>query len=131
MSQENVEKVGRLFELFNRREMDAWVETMATDVEWHVDPQDPDTTIHRGREAVRRYALDWVETMDALVEVRDVFDAGDQVVAWTRVNSQGGASGVPVGLDLAFVFTLRDDLATCSQEMQDKAQALEAVGLSE
>jgi ketosteroid isomerase-like protein len=131
MSQENVERIGRLFELFNRREMDAWAEMMATDVEWHVDPQDPDTTIHRGREAVSRYALDWIETMEARVEVLEVFEAGDQVVAWTHVNSRGGASRVPVGLDLAFVFTLRNGLATRIQETQDKAAALEAVGLSE
>jgi ketosteroid isomerase-like protein len=131
MSQENVVKVGRLFELFNRREMDAWVEMLATDVEWHVDPQDPDTTVHRGREAVGRYGQDWVETMDALVEVRQVFEAGDQVVAWTRVNSRGGASGVPVGLDLAFIFTLRHGLATRIEETQDMAEALDTTCLSE
>ena len=131
MSQENVEVVRRFFELGNRREMDLWMETMATDVEWHVDPQDPETTIHRGREAVSRYLLDWIETMDTLVEVRQVFEGGDQVVAWTRVNSRGEASGVPVGLDVAFVFTLRNGLATRIQETQDKAEALEAVGLSQ
>jgi hypothetical protein len=96
-----------------------------------VDPQDPDTTVHRGREAVSRYGQDWVETMDALVEVRHVFEAGDQVVAWTRVNSRGGASGVPVGLDLAFIFTLRHGLATRIEETQDMAEALDTTCLSE
>jgi ketosteroid isomerase-like protein len=132
MSRENVEWVERFFELFNRREIEAWVETMATDLEWHVDPQDPDTTVHRGREAARRYALSWVELMDASVHVREIFQGDDDhVVAWTRVESRGGASGVPVGQDLAFIFTLRDGLAGRIQETQDKAEALEAVGLRE
>jgi ketosteroid isomerase-like protein len=97
MSRENVERIGRFFELFNRREIDAWLETMATDVEWDVDPEDPDTTIHRGREAARRYALGWVETMETVVEVLEVFEAGDQVVAWTRINSRGDRAGSQSG----------------------------------
>jgi ketosteroid isomerase-like protein len=131
MSRENVETIGRFFELFNRREIDAWLKMMATDVEWHVDPQDPDTTVHRGREAARRYALTWIEMMEALIQVREVSEAGDQVVAWTHINSRGGVSGVPVGLDLAFIFKLRDGLVVRIQETQDKREALEAVGLRE
>jgi len=45
MSQENVEWIERFWELYNRREIDAWVELMAPDVEWHVDPEDPDTAM--------------------------------------------------------------------------------------
>ena len=131
MSRENVETIGRFFELFNRREIDAWLKMMATDVEWHVDPQDPDTTVHRGREAARQYALTWIEMMEALIQALEVFEAGEQVVAWTHIDSRGGVSGVPVGLDLAFVFTLRNGLVARIQETQDKTEALEAVGLRE
>ena len=131
MSRENVERIGRFFELFNRREIDTWLETMATDVEWHVDPQDPDMTVHRGREAVRRYAQTWIELMETVIQADEVREAGESVVAWTQINSRGGASRVPVGLDLAFVFTLRDGLVVQIKETQSKAEALEAVGLSD
>jgi ketosteroid isomerase-like protein len=132
MSRKNVSRIERFFELFNRREIDAWLEMMAPDLEWHVDPQDPDTTVHRGREEARQYALSWVEMMDASVQVREIFEGDDdQVVAWTRVESRGEASGVPVGQDLAFVFTLRDGFVARVQETQDKAEALGAVGLRE
>ena len=131
MSRENVEWVERFWELYNRREIDAWVGMMAPDLEWHVDPQDPDTTVHRGPETVKRYGLSWAEMMDATVEVRQVFEAGDQIVAWTRVESRGGLSGVSAGLDLAFIFKLRDGLVTRVQETQDKREALKAVGLEE
>jgi ketosteroid isomerase-like protein len=132
MSRENVEWVERFWELYNRREIDAWVAMMAPDLEWHVDPQDPDTTVHRGPEAARRYGLSWAEMMDTKIEVREVFEASDdQLVAWTRHEARGGASGVPVGQDLAFIFKLRDGLVTRIQETQDKQEALEAAGLSE
>jgi ketosteroid isomerase-like protein len=130
MSRENVEWVERFFELYNRREIDAWVEMLAPDLEWHVDPEDPDTTVHRGPEAVKRHGLSWAEMMDATFEVREVFEAGDdQVVAWTRFEARGGLSGATVGQDLAFIFKLRDGLVVRVQETQDKREALEAVGL--
>ena len=132
MSQENVERVERFWELYNRRETDAWVAMLTPDVEWHVDPQDPDTTVHRGPEAVKQYGLSWAETMDAKIEVREVFEGDDQLVAWTRVKARGGASGVQVGRDQAFfIFKLRDGLVTRVQETRDKREALEAAGLSE
>jgi ketosteroid isomerase-like protein len=105
---------------------------MAPDLEWHVDPDDPDTTVHRGPEAVKRYGLFWAETMDATIEVREIFEGSDdQVVAWTRIESRGELSRVPVGQDWAFIFKLRDGLVVRVQETQDKREALEAVGLRE
>jgi ketosteroid isomerase-like protein len=132
VSRENVERVKRSFELVNRRELEAWAAMLAPDVEWHVEPQDPDATVHRGREAARRYVLSWIETMGISFQVREILDAGeDQVVALTRLEARGGASGVPVEMDLAFVLTLRDGFTVRVQEMQDNAKALEAVGLPE
>ena len=132
MSQENVERIERLFKLYNRREIDAWVGMMAPDLEWHVDPEDPDTTVHRGPEAAKRYALSWAELMDATIVVREIFEASDdQVVAWTRIEWRGGVSGAQAAQDLAWVFKLRDGLVVRVQETQDKREALEAVGLSE
>ena len=132
MSQENVEWIERFFKLYNRREIDAWVGMMAPDLEWHVDPEDPDTTVHRGPEAAKRYGLSWAEMMDATFEVREVLEAGDdQVVAWTRFKARGGLSGATVGQDLAFIFKLRDGLVVRVQETPDKREALQALGLSE
>jgi ketosteroid isomerase-like protein len=132
MSQENVERIERLFKLYNRREIDAWVAMLAPDVEWHVDPEDPDTTVHRGTEAAKRYVLQWAEVMNATVEAREIIEASDdQVVAWTRIESRGGRSGAQVELHLAWVFKLREGLVVRIQETQDRREALEAVGLSE
>jgi ketosteroid isomerase-like protein len=132
MSRENVERIQRFWELYNRREIDAWVGMMSPDLEWHVDPQDPDTTVHCGPEAAKRYGLSWAELMDASVQVREIFEGDDdQFVAWTRVESRGGLSGVPAGQDYAFIIKLRDGLVVRVQETQDRREALDAVGLRE
>ena len=132
MSQENVERIERLFELYNRREIDAWVEMLAPDLEWHIDPEDPDTTVHRGPEAAKRHVLYWAEMMDATFEVREIFEASDdQAVAWTRIETRGKLSGAAAGQYLAFIFKLRDGLVVRIQETQDKREALKAIGLSE
>ena len=132
MSQENVELIERFFELYNRREIDAWVEMLAPDLEYHIDPEDPDTTVHRGPEAAKRHALYWAELMNTTFEVREIFEASDdQAVAWTRVKTRGELSGAAAGQDLAFIFKLRDGLVVRIEETQDKQGALEAVGLPE
>jgi ketosteroid isomerase-like protein len=132
MSQDNMESIERFFELYNRREIDAWVEMLAPDLEWHIDPEDPDTTIHRGPEAAKRHVLYWAELMNTTVEVREIFEASDdQAVAWTRVETRGELSGAAAGQDLAFIFKLRDGLVVRIQETQDKREALEAAGVSE
>ncbi len=132
MSGENVEWIERFFELYNRREIDAWVELLAPDVEWHIDPEDPDRTVHRGLEAVKRHVLYWAEMMDTTVEVREIFEASDdQAVAWTRLKVRGELSGAAAWQDLAFIFKLRDGLVVRVQETQHKREALEAVGLRE
>ena len=98
MSEENVEWIERFWELYNRREIDAWVAMLAPDVEWHVDPEDPDTTVHRGPEAVKRYGLTWAEMMDATIEVREIFEASDdQLVAWTRLEARGKRAASRLG----------------------------------
>jgi hypothetical protein len=50
----------------------AWVGMMAPDLEWHVGPKDPDTTVHRGPEAAKRYGLTWAELMDTTIEVGEI-----------------------------------------------------------
>lgn len=102
---------------------------IAADIEWHVDPQDPETTTHRGREAVKRYALGWIETMQISLEVLELVDTGDHVVSWVRISGRGATSGVPAEFHVAFVWTLRDRLIVRVQETQDRAEALEAAGL--
>ena len=50
---------------------------------------------------------------------------------WVRFSGHGGGSGVPIDMQLAHVWTLRDGKAAGVVEYFDRAEALEAAGLSE
>ena len=56
MSQENVELLGRMFELFSERELDwdALFELLGPDIVWEVRSDFPDAGVYTGHEGVRR-----------------------------------------------------------------------------
>ena len=133
MSQENVEIVRRGAEVFNA-DLDRWVsEFFAPDIEWRTAAEDPDAAVHRGREAFRRYLQQWMDSFDGLhADVEEYIDSGDeQVFTWVRWTGRGRASGVDADWHLAVIYTLRDGRVVRGEEYFHRADALEAVGLSE
>jgi len=63
----------------------------------------------RGRDAVRAYVADWVGMFDDLrLELADVDDSGDQVVATVRMSGRAKQSGADTELRFAVVYTIRD-----------------------
>jgi uncharacterized protein len=132
MSQENVDLARRGYETFARGDLDAAVELMHPEIEAHDPPEVPDATIYRGREAVRR---DWEETAglfeDFSIDVEKSFDRGDEVVVLLRFRGRGRDSGAEVEAPMAHVWTIRDGKAIRLRQFLNRAEALEAVGLSE
>jgi ketosteroid isomerase-like protein len=57
-------------------------------------------------------------------------DAGHCVTVFIRVVAQGGASGLATERETAHVWAVRDGRLSSIQIYRDRAQALEAVGLS-
>jgi ketosteroid isomerase-like protein len=55
MSQENVELIRFGYDALNRRDYEAWINTLHPDVELHELPTNPDTTIFKGRDQVREW----------------------------------------------------------------------------
>jgi|SRR5829696_2185216 len=58
-------------------------------------------------------------------------DTGNRVTVFIRVVAQGGASGLATERETAHVWKTRDGRLSAIQIYRDRAQALEAVGLSE
>jgi ketosteroid isomerase-like protein len=67
MESAKVQVLRRLEELFNRRDLDAYLELLDPAVEWHVGSEDPDTTVHHRRAEVRAYLEGWI---DAFADLR-------------------------------------------------------------
>ena len=105
---------------------------------WHEDaeylsaPEDPDSAMHRGIEAIRRLFASWREVFpDLRVEVHETRANRNQVFAWVRFAGRGAASGLPIHMELAHVYNMREGKAARLVEYVDRTEALEAVGLAE
>ena len=61
----------------------------------------------------------------------DFTDAGHSVVVSERLSGTGRTSGVPISQGWVAVYTLREGRIVRRTDYLDKADALEAVGLSE
>lgn len=130
MSEENLELVRAGFAAHNRGDLDALTQFYDEDVVFK-------TLLlgtHRGNEAIR---LIYEENQKALsgydVVPVELIDAGDQVVAVAQVSGVGSSSEIAMeDRDrFAFLFTIKDGRCVCEQAFRNRAEALEAAGLSE
>jgi ketosteroid isomerase-like protein len=93
----------------------------------------PDAATHRGQEAFKAYVEQWMDSFDGLrARVEEFIDVGDdRVWTWVRWTGRGRTSGVESEWHLAVIYTLRHGRVVRGDEYFDRAEALEAVGLSE
>ena len=88
--------------------------------------------VFRGREGMARFIGMLRDTWgDWRYEPEEFRDAGDRMVVLGRILAEGDASGVPIELKTAHVWTIRDGRAISVHVYRDGAEALEAAGLSE
>ena len=133
MSRENVELVRRGYEAF--AEGGVAFEFLDPEVEWLGPREFPDLAEpHYGQDGVRRYMEKVSEVFEDYRMVPEEFiDAGaDQVLVFSREGGRGKGSGAEVQTNpTAHLWTLRDGKAIRMQSYWNRAEALEAVGLSE
>jgi hypothetical protein len=131
MSSENVEIVRRAFEAFNAGDRAAAVELLDGDVVWHLPPNFPDAQAWHGRDAVVEGLATVTGSWDEFrVEVHELIDAGDRVVALVRFHGRATLTGLDLGgvsVD-GQVWTLRDGKVVGVQMYNGSSEALEAVG---
>jgi ketosteroid isomerase-like protein len=136
MSQENVERIRRGYEAFNRGDLISAAKDFDPGIEWRIPfqlPDSPPDETYRGREEVIRFWTTWRAAFDDFrLELEEIIDAGDRVVVFAAVRGRGAESGADVGTpSFPQVWTLGDDGRPLRVEMYtSRAEALEAVGLS-
>jgi ketosteroid isomerase-like protein len=134
MSQENVEIVLQGIEAFNRRDVDAFVALVSPDVEWEDSVfWSEHARIHTGEAELR----EWfnrvvVEPWESLhFEVEEITEAGDDRVFFgALLTTRGKGSGVETQVRGWSVMWITNGMVTRRQVFLDRAEALEAAGLS-
>ncbi len=131
MSQENVELVRRAYDEFN--ETGALPEDLVhPDAEFDASRVLPDVGVIRGLPAYMAALQDYWSSYDGYkAEVEEILDAEDRLVVSIRDSGRPKGSPSLVTNRNFHVVTLRDGKLLRLDIYLDKAQALEAVGLSE
>ena len=135
MSKEDVEAFKRGLDTFNRRDVEALLEGLDPEVEWH--PALPvlvggEATVYRGHGGVREMLRDLYEAFDEIhFEISEIRDLGDRLVAIGRSRARGGASGADVESPIGFVTEFKNGKAISIRNYLDPEEALKSAGLRE
>ena len=131
MSEENVELGYRGIDAVNRRDLDALLELMDEDVESVSRIVAMEGGLH-GHDGVRRWWKSWFDAFpDYRLEIVEVRDRGEVVVATLRAVAHGAGSDLPVEDIIFHASRWRDGRCVWWQVFPSEAEALDAAGLSE
>ncbi len=132
MSQENVEIVREWLERY------AATGEFVADVtdDFVLDPSNfhnwPEQQVYLGLDGARAFLRGGrMRGRTGEHELEALHDAGDRVVSLVHQRLTSKTAGVPVEMSFAHVFTLRDGKLARLELYSDRAEALEAAGLSE
>jgi len=136
MSRENVEMIREMFALVNdggvEAASDAFGPLLDPEFELEEAANVPDRETHSGRDA---FIANMAKLEEGFEELRldpiEIVDLGNKVVVVLSITGRGRAGGTPVEGRIAQLWTLRDGKALSLRDYATKADALEAVGLSE
>jgi ketosteroid isomerase-like protein len=132
MSQENVEIVATVYESWMRGDYAAVFGLFDPEVQWVPPPDVSSSGQRRGHEGVRRSMAGWMSYWDDYhFELRHLVDCGDDVLAEGWQRARGRTSGVEVSEEIFSVWTVRAGLVVRQQMFRERADALEAAGLSD
>src|SRR5215207_5486102 len=108
MSEESVAIARRAYEAFNRGDLQAMVADLAPNFEYATTGAIPGMTgVYRGAEGILGF-LEWMrsEFERPRIEVHELVDAGDQVVAAVTLRGRGTQSGVEASWDVWHAWTM-------------------------
>jgi ketosteroid isomerase-like protein len=115
VSQENVEAVKRTIEAYNRRDVDGLLDELDPEVEWR--PSLPvllggDETVYRGHDGARELLRDLDEVLaERHLDLPDIRDEGDRVVATGSLRIRGKSSGALTESPFTWVAEFKDGRA--------------------
>jgi ketosteroid isomerase-like protein len=134
MSEENVEQVRRGYEAFARGDVDAVLELLDPEVDWHpaIAPIMGVETV-RGRDAVRRFLTrDLFDGFDQFrAEPISFEDLGDFVLVMVRYTGRGESSGLELDQRFATLYEVQNGKTVTMRDYDTREEALDAAGLSE
>ena len=132
MSQENVERLRTAYAAFAGRDSES-IAALAKDYlhpDFELETTFAGSTV-RGFEGLTDFISEVQENLGYAPVPEEFIDLGEQIVVVLRVSGRGTQSGVPVASQVATVWTIEDGRAVHAKAFTSRAEALQAVGVSE
>ena len=130
MSEENVEVVRRIYELWAGRGSDRVLALIAEDLEYVNPPYAVHPGTRRGPDGWLAAAANLDESFDGWVhEPGEILDAGDKVVVMATFRARGRGSSVELEKFEPHVWTLRDGKVVRFEWFNERDEALRAAGI--
>jgi ketosteroid isomerase-like protein len=127
MSEESVRIVGEALAALGTLGPAAFAEHLTDDVHYRAIEGAPDDRgpMH-GRDAVRAYFQDWLDTFDEMsARVVELIDAGDEtVIALLEVSGRARLSGIETDVTFAIRYDIRDGKIARGRESATRAEAI-------
>ena len=131
MSAEDVENIRKGLEAFNRRDVEAVMETCHPDAEFVPVRAVFEGISYHGEEGLRQFFADMDEEWnDMRTELDELRDADGTVIVLGRFHATGKASGIEVDWPAAWVCEMRDGKTARLQAYTDQQEALRVAGLA-
>ena len=133
MSEERIEAVRRVYREWAKGNFRAGPELYDPNLVLVQPPDLPESGVYLGMEGVRRYMEAFLDAWERItIEVEDIIETGDTLVAQVVQRAVGKESGIePTELEYFQVWTFRGDRVIRLDVLRDRAEALAAAGLSE
>jgi ketosteroid isomerase-like protein len=131
MSQENVEIVKRMVDVWNRGDLAGWAEGLHEEIKWVPLAENTQTETICGADATLAFVKDWLEPWEEYrIEVLRILDAGDWFVMCTRQSARH-STGAEISMDMHAAGTLREGKLVEMKWFMEEADAREAAGLTD
>jgi ketosteroid isomerase-like protein len=131
VSRENLTIFERELEAYRQGDLDTVMDTLDADVVFRPLDDWPESGVTHGREATRRLYESLADALGTDIEVQELFDGGDRLIARFCLHARGGRSDLEGEFRWTQVITMRDGKAVLIEAFRDHEEALEAVGLRE
>ena len=116
------------YEALNRGDVEAAINALDEEAEWHESEALPDTGVYRGREAIRAFLLDFLGSWQSFQqEVEDAREAHGRVCALIHLKARGRGSQAEVDARYAHLWTMREGLGVRVDAYYERADALAAL----
>lgn len=131
MSEENVDLYRQGINALNHRDLEGVIAVLDPAVEWIAGLAGVEGRV-KGHDGVRSWWTDQYEAFETVqIDLQQVVDGGDWVVASGTSHFRGGESGVPLEVPLAQATRWRNGRCIHLESFRTVHDAFEAAGLSE